>query len=118
MVNSSKTMLAMVNLVGERVAMVMPKIARRHIAIPPQVAKQVKRWTHTQRKLWVRFFERHDYRHSSEEFKHIAELAQWLATMHTEMSNIDRRKNGMPVEPIPQLTFREDVMIKKTRTYG
>ncbi len=113
-------MLAMVNLVGERMAMIMPKIQKRGVIIPTPIAKQVALWVKTQRRLYNRFFRKHppDKRHTSEEFGHIAELAQWLVAMHNSLQNIDRRKNGMPEEPCPQLTFDESKMILRPKTYG
>lgn len=55
-----------------------------------------------------------DYRHTSQELRDVAALAQWLVGLHCLTESKKRGENIMP----EQLSIREDDMVVREKIYG
>jgi hypothetical protein len=117
MFNSSDDMIAFVGEVGKKIPDILPRIQRAHLAIPPPMAKMVKKGIKAWRRVVARY-ENNDFRHDTAELSAIGDLAQWLVAMHVEMANRARIAKGMLPEPVPQITIEERRMVKREILYG
>ena len=104
--NSSKDMIFFVGSIGEKIVSATKAYMKK---VDPDLPnpKQLKLWIKTHRELCRRYSQK-DFRHTSQEFGQMAELAQYLVNLHAAAHKT----------PAKQLTIVEENMIVRERIMG
>jgi hypothetical protein len=103
---SSKGMQQLVYMIGVKLRSVPVRYMKLCNERLPQAAA-AKQWTETFLEVHSRFM-RGDFRHDSRELRDIAELAQWLANLHSACENT----------PPKVITVPESEMVERERVFG